>query len=75
MKKLRVTWFAGRWSEEGEQTAGSADLPENVRAKMVGESLEFYLRGSATEGTGERTVLILPESRLVSAVQVDVPDA
>jgi len=67
MQQLKVTWYSGHWGEE-DQSVDTALISADLPVRTVGESLVF---GYAPTG---RTYLIVPESRLISAVAVGEED-
>lgn len=69
MRKLKVTWQDGSWDQPGQPTS-SVDVPVHVMVADVGGSLVF--RDGAS---GSRVYLVIPESRLISAVEIDTEEA
>lgn len=71
MKKLKVTWQDGNWNRDGQQPIASVELPEKTKVRHVGEgTLVFETPGDGVN-TGARIALVVPEQRLISAVQVE----
>jgi hypothetical protein len=74
VSKLKVTWI-GSFTHDGETQTESAWIPaDNLHTSVIGETLLFRERAGAG---GDHVYLIIPEARLVSAVEVEdeAPDA
>jgi len=65
MQKLKVTWQAGAWSTDDVQPTESALIPDRSTVRAIGETLIFEF------GPMRNVQLVVPETRLVSAVLVD----
>jgi hypothetical protein len=67
MKKLKVTWQDGSWMRDGDQSTASAEIPWNATVTAVGETIVFSDGGRP----GSTIHLVVPESRLISAVEIE----
>jgi len=68
VKKLKVTWMNGSWTDGVDQTITSAEVHVQARISLLGETVVVQDPGSM------EVVLVIPENRLISAVQVEVGD-
>lgn len=63
---LRVTWQNGPWDHESPMPTTSIDLHPRVSMELAGDTLAFK------DGSG--ISLAVPDSRLVSAVRMEIPE-
>jgi len=63
VRKLKVTWLSGSWNTDDSPTA-TADIPAAAQIGAVGDTLIFK--------TGSGICLVIPEQRLISAVEIEV---
>lgn len=70
---LKVTWQGGVWhSPDGERPVESAELPLDTKVRLIGETLVFHAPAFGGRVAAEAsTLLVLPESRLISVVQTE----
>lgn len=67
-KNLKVTWLSGAW--DVDQSVAEFLVPaDNLQTAVVGETLVFR-RAVPGDVVGGHVYLIVPESRLISAVEV-----
>jgi hypothetical protein len=70
MKMLRVSWLEG-WASESSQKTVSYDIPaDSLVTAIVGETLVFRHQASGNL-VGGHVYLIIPEHRLLSAVEIE----
>jgi hypothetical protein len=62
VKKIKVTWMSGTWNADDAAT-DSAEIPAAAQLNAVGDTLVFK--------TGDGICLIIPEQRLISAVEIE----
>lgn len=71
MKQLKVTWQDGGWNRDGVQPTATAFVPaDDLQTVVVGETLVFR-KIERNNPVGGQVYLIVPESRLISAIVVE----
>lgn len=66
MQKLRVTWNDKGWDPGETESVATADIPADSTPVNLGNMLVFR------NGPRSTVVLVVPQHRLIAAVQVEV---
>lgn len=73
MKKLKVTWHDGPWPDVADPAVASQLIPQDAVPSMVGETLVF--KAPSADRMSTKIVLMVPDARLISVIEVEADDA